>query len=545
MKIFITSTLMLLALLLPATATAFDFEVDGIYYNINVNEATVTKGDADYAGDVTIPSTVTYRNNTYPVTAIGDGAFYFCTRMTSVTIPNSVTTIGFETFYGCNGLTSVTIPNSVTTIGEVAFWGCTGLISITIPNSVIIIGNDAFYNTAWYNNQSDGLIYAGLVAYKYKGTMPTNTNITLRDGTLSISSCAFEYCTGLTSISIPNSVTTIGDWAFSSCTGLTSVTIPDSVYTISWGAFSGCRSLTDVTIGNSVTTIGDAAFDCTGLTSLEIPDGVTYIGDHAFYSCENLTSVTIPKSVTTIRKEAFLYCSSLKHVYCYITDPSAITMGYNVFLQLDQNISGRILHVPYGTADAYQADWNWFPFFERIVEMEHVYGDVNGDDEVNIADVNAIIDVVLGGDNAAADVNGDGEVNIADVNTVIDVILGDYNALDITGMWCSEYFVDENGRYDIPEENAVYFTFYRNKTGYYSFTGNEGIDELTAIRWNLEDQRLYIWYNDGDYEELYCTIDENGYLLLSLYEDFKNYTAYRRIWSPGIRVPSKKENKKY
>ena len=539
MKNFITSTLLLLALLLPATATAYDFEVEGIYYNINGNEATVTKGDTDYTGDVTIPSTVTYSGKTYPVTAIGDGAFYFCTRMTSVTIPNSVTTIGFESFYGCAGLTEVIIPNSVTTIGEVAFWGCTGLASITFPNSVTTIWNDAFYNTAWYNNQSDGLIYAGLVAYKYKGIMPTNTNITLRDGTLSISPYAFEYCTGLTSISIPNSVTTIGDWAFSSCSGLTSITIPDSVYTISRGAFSGCSGLTNVTIGSSVTTIDAYAFDdCTGLTSLEIPDVVTYIGEGAFSDCENLTSVTIPNSVTTIRTEAFRNCTSLKHVYCYITDPSAITMGQNVFYLDDQYYTGRMLHVPYGTADAYQADWHWFPFFERIVEMQHVYGDVNGDDEVNIADVNAVIDVILGGDNAAADVNGDGEVNVADVNAVIDVIIGDFNAPDITGGWYSEYAVDEYGKYDIPEEIAVYFTFYRNKTGYYSYhtyVNNELVDCIIALRWNLEGQRLYIWYNDGDYEELYCTIDENGYLLMSLDEEFKNYTAYRRIWHPGER----------
>ncbi|MBQ9821750.1 MAG: leucine-rich repeat protein [Muribaculaceae bacterium] len=531
MKNFITSTLLLLALLLPATATAYDFEVDGIYYNINGNEATVTKGDADYVGDVTIPSTVTYRNKTYPVTAIGDGAFYFCTGMTGVTIPNSVYAIGFEAFYGCSRLTDVIIPNSVTTIGEVAFWGCTSLTSITIPNSVTIIGNGAFYNTAWYNNQSDGLIYAGLVAYNYKGTMPTNTNITLRDGTVSIASNAFEYCTGLTSISIPNSVTTIGDYAFSSCTGLASVTIPNSVTTIGRNAFAGCRSLTNVDIPNSVTSIYAGTFsDCSGLTNVNIPNSITTIGGGAFANCSGLTSVTIPNSVTTIGGEAFKYCNSLKHVFCYITDPSAITMGDDVFRQQDQDISGRILHVPNGTADAYQADWHWFPFFEMIVEMGHVYGDVNGDDEVNIADVNVVIDVVLGGDNAAADVNGDGEVNIADVNTVIDVILRDYNALDITGGWYSEYAVDEYGRYDIPEEIAVYFTFYRNKTGYYSYTGNEGIDELIALRWKLEGQRLYIWYNDGDYEELYCTIDENGYLLLSLDEDFKNYTAYRRIW---------------
>jgi hypothetical protein len=125
-------------------------------------------------------------------------------------------------------------------------------------------------------------------------------------------------------------------------------------------------------------------------------------------------------------------------------------MGDDVFRQQDQDISGRILHVPNGTADAYQADWHWFPFFEMIVEMGHVYGDVNGDDEVNIADVNVVIDVVLGGDNAAADVNGDGEVNIADVNTTINCILGSGNLLD-------DYMSDVNrdGEVNIADINVI------------------------------------------------------------------------------------------
>ena len=110
------------------------------------------------------------------VTSIGDGAFNYCTGLTSITIPNSVTSIGEAAFDYCTGLTSVTIGNSVTSIGDGAFFGCTGLISITIPNSVTSIGDDAF-----------------------------------------------GYCPGLTSITSPNSVTSIGDGAFRLCSGLTSV----------------------------------------------------------------------------------------------------------------------------------------------------------------------------------------------------------------------------------------------------------------------------------------------------------------------------------
>lgn len=90
----------------------------------------------------------------------------------AITIPEGTNTIGSYAFRGCKGLTSIDIPNSVTSIGHGAFEGCTGLTSIDIPNSVTSVGSRAFHNTAWYDNQPDGLVYAGKVAYKYKGTIP-------------------------------------------------------------------------------------------------------------------------------------------------------------------------------------------------------------------------------------------------------------------------------------------------------------------------------------------------------------------------------------
>ena len=216
-----------------------------------------------------------------------------------VVIPDSVTSIGDDAFWGCTGLTRVTIPDSVTSIGDYAFSGCNGLTSITIPNSVTSIGVEAFYNTLWYNNQPNGLVYAGKVAYKYKGTMPSNTSIVLKEGTLGITNSAFWECTGLTSITIPDSVTSIGDDAFHSCTGLTSVTIGNSVTSIGGSAFYYCTGLTSVTIGNSVTSIGYEAFEgCTGLTSVTIGNSVTSIGDDAFIDCTGLTSITVAKGNT-------------------------------------------------------------------------------------------------------------------------------------------------------------------------------------------------------------------------------------------------------
>ena len=142
-------------LLCSLTANAHDFEVGGIYYRITSSadltvEVTYRGNYSDsysneYSGAVTIPSTVTYNSKTYSVTSIGIGAFYDCSSLTSITIPESVTSIGGCAFWGCSSLTSITIPESVTSIGERAFRDCISLTSITIPESVTSIGDYAFY----------------------------------------------------------------------------------------------------------------------------------------------------------------------------------------------------------------------------------------------------------------------------------------------------------------------------------------------------------------------------------------------------------------
>ncbi len=369
-----------LFLMMAMLSFAHDFEAGGIYYNITSSSAPymveVTYQGTDssqygneYSGAVSIPSSVVYNGITYKVAGIGYEAFRNCTGLTSVTIPNSVTSIGANAFYGtawydnqpngllyigkvaykykgtmpsntkivlkegtlvisdiafsgCSGLTSITIPNSVTSIGSSAFKNCSGLTSITIPNSVTSIGANAFYGTAWYDNQPNGLVYAGKVAYKYKGTMPKNTVIDLEEGTTGIAGNAFNNCSGLTSITIPNSVTSIGDDAFMNCSSLTSITIPNGVTSFGSYAFYGCSGLTSITIPNSVTSISYCAFyGCSGLTSITIPNGVTSIGSYAFYNCSGLTSITIPNSVTSIGWSAFYGCSGLTS----ITIPNSVT----------------------------------------------------------------------------------------------------------------------------------------------------------------------------------------------------------------------------
>lgn len=265
-----------------------------IYYNIiNDNELEVTRKDGSfnnhYNGVVAIPREVSYNGVTREVTSIGSSAFYK------------------------DYVTNVTIPNTVTKIGSNAFENCSSLAEIVIPNSVTDIGSLAFHKSLWYNNQPDGLVYAGKVAYFYKGEMPSNTTITIKDGTVGISNAFYYYwnisCTNLVEIIIPNTVEVIGDCAFYGCTGLSSITIPNSVKVIGASSFYGCKSLKSIVIPESVTTLGDNVFEgCTSLTNVIIPNSVTSIGQAAFWGCSGLTSMTVPSSVTTIGASTFRDC---------------------------------------------------------------------------------------------------------------------------------------------------------------------------------------------------------------------------------------------
>ena len=321
-------------------------------------------------------------------------------------IPNSVTSIGWSAFFGCVGLTSVTIPNSVTSIGESAFSGCSGLTSMVIPNSVTSIG-------LW----------------------------------------AFSSCSGLTSITIPRSVTSIGKRIFENCNGLTSIKvesgnqyydsrndcnaiietssntliagckstiIPISVTSVGNHSFKSLSTLTSIAIPNSVISIGDYAFwDCSVLTSVTIPNSVTSIGRFAFWDCSGLTSITIPNSVTSIGDAAFRYCSSLTTIVSKIENPYKIDT--NLFYEF---YSTATLYVPVGKKSAYEATegWNQFVNIKEIVD-----GDVNLDEKVNVNDQNALVAHIMGEKpegfyEGLADLNGDDDVNAADVVKLVDIL---------------------------------------------------------------------------------------------------------------------------
>ena len=159
------SLLAAVLLLCSTVATAHDFEVGGIFYNITSGtEKTVEvtyKGDSysaysnEYTGDVTVPSTIAYNGETYSVTSIGYMAFYNCFYLVSIEIPGSVTSIGNSAFSYCFGLTSIEIPGSVTSIGDGAFFYCSGLTSVTsLATTAPGLGSYAFYGIS-----SDATLY--------------------------------------------------------------------------------------------------------------------------------------------------------------------------------------------------------------------------------------------------------------------------------------------------------------------------------------------------------------------------------------------------
>ena len=286
--------------------------------------------------------------------------------------------IGDCAFYGCSGLTELILPNSVTSIGNYAFSDCSGLEKITVDR-----GNKRY--DSWGNCNS--IIETG-----------TNTlivgckNSVIPNSVTSIGDCAFYGCSGLTKLTLPNSVTSIGDGAFCGCTGLTELTLPNSVTSIGDCAFYGCSGLTELILPNSVRSIGDIAFTyCSGLEKITvesgnccydsrdncnsiidtefntlivgcknsvIPNSVTSIGYYAFSLCRGLTELTLPDSVASIGDGAFICCSDLSKITSLAEIPPVC--GSGVFDRVNKTNCELIVPIVSVTAYKQAEVWNEF-----------------------------------------------------------------------------------------------------------------------------------------------------------------------------------------
>lgn len=248
------------------SASAYDFEVDGIYYNVISQEdmtCSVTykklvwsEVSDFYTGTIRIPATVTYNNKNFQVTKIDLFAFNFCNELQELILPETIVSID-DRFEYCNSLVSITVHN-----------------------------DNPYYCSI------DGILYN-----------KAKTNLLIfpraRSG----------------SFTIPESITTICSGAFEGCSSLTSVTIPNNVIDIDLYAFNGCRSLTSVTLPNSIKHIGDYAFsDCSNLEQINLPDSLYELNSGVFSECTKLSSISIPSYTYRIGENAFKNCKALKEI---------------------------------------------------------------------------------------------------------------------------------------------------------------------------------------------------------------------------------------
>ena len=435
---------------------SYDGRYEGLYYNVTDTGEIEITGCYEYVRKVNIPIEI-------------DG--------------KSVTSIGSSAFYDCTSLTEITIPDSVTSIGSSAFYDCTSLKNVYISDI-----------NAWFEIDFDDLdsnpMCNGANLY-CNGELVTE--VAIPDSMESIGSYVFSYCTSLTKITIPDSVTSIGQYAFCGCTSLTEITIPDSVTSIGEGVFFGCTSLTEITIPDSVTHIENHTFDdCTSLRSVtflspktgieegafsdcnadmkfitedtydqkgeaasvatnvtqltvkhkegKIPagayegskrlkevtleEGITLIEDDAFANCDNLEKIVIPKSVTGIRYTAFTYDTKLT-MYGYkdtYAERYADMLGFP-FVALDDS------DTPPVTTTTTTSTTETTPTTAAPITGGLVCGDINLDGRVDITDavlLNKFCSGAITLDDTAkknADCNGDGEPGSGDAVVLLQFLV--------------------------------------------------------------------------------------------------------------------------
>ena len=392
---FLARWLAVAALFLSAaSAHAYDFSFNGIYYNVLSEEDRTVEVCCNlythYSGSIIIPERVLDGGKTYTVTSIESGAFSGCSALTSVTFPASLTSIGDFAFQGCSALTSVDLSStSLTSIGYATFYNCDALTSVAFPTSLTSIRGEAF-------RECVALTSVDL----------SSTSLT------SIGDDAFLGCEALTSVTFPASLTSIGDYAFLGCDALTSVDLSStSLTSIGNYAFWECDALTSVSFPTSLTSIGNYAFwECDALTSVSFPASLTSIGYYAFKDCDALTNLTvdesnpafasrdnvlysknldtlvcyptgankevvIPDMVCSVREGAFP--GEVSTIYCQPQTPPTAVDGEFQYMFTDETLMNAVLYVPVGTKAAYMQVDPWRNFW-NVEEMDFATVGIDG-----------------------------------------------------------------------------------------------------------------------------------------------------------------------
>lgn len=343
-------------------------------------------------------------------------------NVTSVRLPSSLRSIGKGAFVGCLALEEVMLPATLDSIGEYAFAGCAALHEVMLPASVRVVDTGAFMGCTSLtsfkvepNNRLKRLNATALL------NCPSLTTLDLGSSIRTIGERALLGI-GIQHLDLTanSSLESIGDWAVA-MSPVAQVSLPSGVTSVGDGAFFYDKNLATIDLGGKIEDINDYLLACTALEGNIDLTGVSRIGDYAFYNVSTLPVVELPATVTWLGAYAMAGMTGLTALTSNAVEVPAL--GEHVWAGVKQR---KIpLTVPADSKSLYQEADQWKEF---MFGASWLRGDVNNDGEVNIADVNTLIDIILGGrfDDQTmlrADVNEDGEIGIADINAVIDIIL--------------------------------------------------------------------------------------------------------------------------
>ncbi len=303
---------------------SYTIHLTQIYTNLNYQslggdsvEVIAKSNGTKYEGDVVIPETVLFNGKMCRVVSIGNSAFYGCSNLTSVTIPESITTIGDAAFSGCSNLGQITVPLNVKSIGTQAFYNCSSLKTIhwnvKKPTNV---GSSLFGSCGNISSFTFGdsvQVIPNSLCYN----LSKISTITIPESVVSIGNSAFYRCSNLTSVTIPESITTIGDAAFSGCSNLGQITVPLNVKSIGTQAFYNCSSLKTIHWNvKKPTSVGSSLFgSCGNISSFAFGDSVQVIPNSLCYNLSKISTIAIPESVTSIGNSVFDNCTALKTIH--------------------------------------------------------------------------------------------------------------------------------------------------------------------------------------------------------------------------------------